>query len=220
MAEPSKASEDTSYGFAPLAPKRQESQDIVQLPGRSTISLGKVARKAKTSTKSAEEWDAKKMVIHDLYIIQDLSLPEVIKIMENENSFSQSYVVSLCSRPLKLTNCCRRKQYTTKLKEWGYEKNIKEADMKAIVKKDLKRKAENPLRPSAFRLRGKPVPNHKIERYEKDNGLANDDLDPLEATPSAISCDTPRSMPKSPTVQPEPSTEALGTGSQPTRMTG
>ena len=220
MTEPSNASEDTSYGFAPLAPKHQESLNILQQSGRSAISLGKVARKAKTGKKSAEQWDTKKMVIHDLYIIHDLSLSEIMKIMENEHSFSQSYVVSLCSRLLKLTNCCRRKQYTTKFKEWGYEKNIKETDMKAIVNKDLKRKAENPLRPSAFRLRGKPVPNHKIERYEKDNGLANDDLDSLEATPSAISCDTPRSMPESPTVQPEPSTEALGTGSQPTRMTG
>lgn len=61
------------------------------------MSLEKVARKAKTTTKSAEEWDAMKMVIHDLYIIQDLSLPEVIKIMENENSFSQSYVIPFCS---------------------------------------------------------------------------------------------------------------------------
>ena len=214
MAAPSKASEDTSCGFVPLAPKHQESQDILQHPGRSATSLGKVARKAKTSTKSAEECNAKKNTIHNLYVVHDLSLPEIMKIMENKNSFSQSYVVSLCSRLLKLTICCRRKQYTTKLKEWGYEKNIKETDMRAIVNKDLKRKAENPLRLSAFRLRGKPVPKHKIERYEKDNDLANDDLDPLKATPSVISCDTPRSMPKSSTAQPENSIEVVGTSNQ------
>ncbi|KAL8787109.1 MAG: hypothetical protein Q9195_007937 [Heterodermia aff. obscurata] len=193
MVEPSKASGDIPYGFAPLAPKPQESQDTLQGLGPSTIPLGKVARKAKTSTKSAEEWDAKKMVIHYLYIIQDLSLPEVIKIMENENSFSQSYAVPLraCAlQTLRTYNCRRRKQYTTKLKEWGYDKNIKETDMRAIAHKDLKRKAEDPLRPSTFRLRGKPVPNSKIERYEKDKGFLNDGFDPLAATPSAISCNT------------------------------
>ena len=86
--------------------------------------------------------------------------------------------------------------------------------MRAIVHKDLKRKAEDPLRPSAFRLRGKPVPKNKIERYEKDKGWLDDDLDPLEATPSIISCETPRSVPKSPTVQPETSDEVLSTSNQ------
>ena len=87
--------------------------------------------------------------------------------------------------------------------------------MRAMVRKDLKRKAEDPLRPSAFRLRGKSIPKHKIERYEKDKGLYNDDDDPLVATPSFISCDTPKSMPESPTVQPQASAEVLGTGNQP-----
>ena len=123
-------------------------------------------------------------------------------------------------RPLKLINFGRRTQYNTKLKEWGYEKNIKETDMRAIVNKDLKRKAEDPLRPSAFRLRGKPVPKHKVERYEKDKGLSNDDFDPLAATPSVISCDTPRSVPQSPTAQPDASSEGLATGMQLTGMNG
>ena len=218
MVALSNATEDTSCGFLPLVPKPQESQDTLQHPGRSAISLEKVARKAKTSTKSTEEWDAKRMAIHDLYIIHDLPLPEVIKIMENKNSFSQSYVIPFVlvalRRSLILTNCLRRKQYTTKLKEWGYEKNIRETDMRAIAHKDFKRKAEDALRPSTFRLRGKPVPNHKIERYEKEKCLFDDEFDPIEATPSFISCDTPRSMPNSPTVQPETSMEVWGTSNQ------
>ena len=114
----------------------------------------------------------------------------------------------------------RRTQYMTKLKEWGYEKNIRASDMRALVNKDLKRKAEDPLRPSAFRLRGKSVPKHKIERYEKDKGLFHDDFDPLVATPSVISCDTPRSIPRSPTVQPEASAEVLDTSMQLTGING
>ena len=100
-----------------------------------------------------------------------------------------------------LTGCCRRKQYITRLKQWGYEKNIKDEGMRAIVRKDLKRKAKDPLRPSSFRLRGRPVPKQKIERYEKDKGFAAGDLLTDEATPSAISCETPRSVSKSPPLQ-------------------
>ena len=86
-----------SCGFVPLAPKPQEFQDTLQHSEHSIISLGKVVRKAKNSTKSAEEWDVNRMLIHDLYMIHDLSLLEVIKIMENEHSFSQSCVVPFCA---------------------------------------------------------------------------------------------------------------------------
>ena len=67
----------------------------------------------------------------------------------------------------------RRTQYNTKLKEWRFEKNIKEKDMKAIARKELKRKAENPLKSSSFRLRGKPVPARKIERYMKQTDVGD-----------------------------------------------
>ena len=67
----------------------------------------------------------------------------------------------------------RRKQYTRKLKEWGYEKNVKDKDMAAIVRKDLKRRAEDPHRPSAFRLRGRPVTEQKIERYKSSRGISD-----------------------------------------------
>ena len=75
-------------------------------------------------------------------------------------------------RAIVLTSI-RRKQYTTKLKEWGYEKNVKEKDMAAIVRKDLKRRAEDPHRSSAFRLRGNPVPEQKIERYKIARGISD-----------------------------------------------
>lgn len=66
------------------------------------------------------------------------------------------------------------KQYKTKLKEWGLEKNIKDKDMRAIVRKDLKRKAENPSKPTKFRLRKRPVPPEKIERYKKAHSNCNE----------------------------------------------
>jgi len=114
-----------------------------------------------------------------------------------------------CS-PLKPDVETRVKQYNSKFKEWGFEKNIKETDMRAIVRKDLKRKAEDPFRATVFRLRKRLVPTEKIERYRRDHGLveetimsdagmpisiarsivAPDNL-PSAATPSDISCETP-----------------------------
>ena len=91
------ASGGSSCGFVPLAPKPQEPKDTLQDSEQSTMSLEKVVRKPKTSTKSAEEWNAKRMLIHDLYIIHDLPLLEVMQIMENKHCFSQSYVVPLCA---------------------------------------------------------------------------------------------------------------------------
>ena len=64
----------------------------------------------------------------------------------------------------------RRKQYNTKIVEWGMEKNIKRKEMNHIVRKDMQRRAENPTRKSAFRLRKQPVPAGKIDRYKKENG--------------------------------------------------
>ena len=81
-------------------------------------------------------------------------------------------------KTLKVASMLKRflrcKQYKTKLNEWGYEKNIKETDMKAIFRKDLKRKADDPLRPSTFRVRGRPVPQPKIDRYKRDQGFSED----------------------------------------------
>ena len=87
--------------------------------------------------------------------------------------------------------------------------------MAAIIVKDLKRKAEDPLRLSTFRLRGRPVPVQKIERYLKDKGqpqeldfLANAGIfksshvcvrvDQSTVTPSDISCETPIALPATP----------------------
>lgn len=107
----------------------------------------------------------------------------------------------------------RTKQYKSKLKAWGLGKNIKETDMRAIVRKYLKRKVKIPSRASIFRLRKRLVPTEKIERYRRDHGLVEETIvsdagtqyrlariivafdDILNiATPSDLSCDTPVSV--------------------------
>ena len=53
--------------------------------------------------------------------------------------------------------------------------------MKAIVRKELKRKAEDPLRPSTFRVRGRPVPQPRIDRYKRGHGGSGDGTIDLDA---------------------------------------
>lgn len=103
----------------------------------------------------------------------------------------------------KLTSYRSPTQYKTKLAEWGFKKNTKGKDMRAIVRKDVKRKAEDMLMPSSFRPRGRPVPNQRIERYKKEKGLTVGDRLSDEATPSDINCDTPRNLPENPPSEPE-----------------
>lgn len=78
------------------------------------------------------------------------------------------------------------KQYKSKFKDWGIEKNIKENDMRAIVRKDLKRKAEDPFRATIFRLRKRLIPTEKIERYKRDHGLVEGTIMSDGGTPISI----------------------------------
>jgi len=84
--------------------------------------------------------------------------------------------------------------------------------MRAIARKDRKRKADDPFKATTYRLRKRTVPPQRIERYKKDHHitsetsiseagmlkciatftLAKDDIG--LATPSDLSCETPQSL--------------------------
>jgi hypothetical protein len=58
------------------------------------------------------------------------------------------------------------RQYKQRVKKWSLEKNIKDSDMKVILRKQMKRKLEND-KESDFTIHGQPVQQHKIERYKQ-----------------------------------------------------
>ena len=64
-----------------------------------------------------------------------------------------------------------RIQYGSKLKEWGFEKNIKENDMRFIARKKIQRQNKDGSKASVIRLRKRPVPEQRVERYIKDKGI-------------------------------------------------
>lgn len=65
------------------------------------------------------------------------------------------------------------KQYKSKLNDWGLAKNIKSKDMRPIVRKDMKRRAEDPSKKTNYRLRRRPVPPERIERYKKMRAITD-----------------------------------------------
>ena len=75
----------------------------------------------------------------------------------------------------------RRKQYTTKIEQWGIGKNIKGNEMRAIIRKEKQRKMEHPPKESIFRVRKHPVEPHKIERFKREKCTSNDDSMMLDA---------------------------------------
>jgi len=84
--------------------------------------------------------------------------------------------------------------------------------MRAIARKDRKRKTEDPLKATTYRLRKRMVPPQRIERYKRDHHITDEtaisEAGMLKritslafangniglATPSDLSCETPRSL--------------------------
>ena len=83
--------------------------------------------------------------------------------------------------------------YKTRIDTWGLDKNKKESDMRAIVRKRDQRQRQG--KPSAFRVRGKAIDFGDIIRYWERRGLSIEDVvaqRTMSATPDAVvECSTP-----------------------------
>ncbi|MCJ1420438.1 hypothetical protein MMC32_006795 [Xylographa parallela] len=151
----------------------------VQLPSSHagpTTDTRPRSRQPKTTTRSEQDWEDQRPNITRLFVEQDLPLQDVIQMMDEQYHFKAS-----------------RKQYNTKIQQWHIGKNVRDIEMRAIVRKEMQRKMENPAKNSVFRVRKRPVNSQKIERFMRDKGFEGDDVIIMDAgTPSDISCDTPR----------------------------
>ena len=124
--------------------------DPVSITSSATTTPRKLAsRGTKSATKTDQEWESQKANFHQLYVIEKRTLKVAMEKMEEDHHFKAS-----------------RKQYTTKIKEWDMDiKNMKTHDMQAIIRKDRKRKVEDPLKESEFLVNGQIVERKKIERF-------------------------------------------------------
>ncbi|CZR57689.1 uncharacterized protein PAC_07578 [Phialocephala subalpina] len=83
------------------------------------------------------------------------------------------------------------RQYKRRITAWNLQKNVKDADMRVILRKKLKRELEGG-KESEFYVNERPVPPHKMARFAKRNEMTDDMiLEEQMPTPSYITCYTP-----------------------------
>ncbi|KAE9381166.1 hypothetical protein N431DRAFT_321189, partial [Stipitochalara longipes BDJ] len=122
----------------------------------------------------AEKWEAHRGLITRYYILEDKPLPEVKVIMALQHGFRAT-----------------ERQYKTRFVLWKLTKNIKEKDMKVMLRKSLKRELEDGKK-SEFYVDKRPVPPQKMARFAKRKDLTQEEiLEEQMPTPSYITCNTP-----------------------------
>jgi tetratricopeptide (TPR) repeat protein len=80
----------------------------------------------------------------------------------------------------------RRRQFYRKISEWGFEKNIKDKEMRALVQ-DLSQR-QNDGEDLTVELRGQQVDPMKIQRWQKRHGKVKDIVRPFSRNPSIGKC--------------------------------
>ncbi|KAM7207425.1 hypothetical protein V8F20_002305, partial [Naviculisporaceae sp. PSN 640] len=126
----------------------------------------------------APDWDSHQSAICHLYWTERKELPEVMKIMEHKYGFVAT-----------------RKQYKKQLKAWGYEKNIKAHEMRAMLQIQRRRLVEEGKQ-TRFKKRGVEVAVEKFARFRKRYKITElDEMYTLPneraTTPEYVSYETP-----------------------------
>jgi hypothetical protein len=116
---------------------------------------------------SAHDWEIRRLIIEELYWKGGRKLPEMMSIMKTIYNFSATYAIpTSCDGDRAIDSTYRKKQYKDQFKRWNFEKNIKTDEMKAIIR-IRKRRRDDEDKDTQFRLRQRPVPQEKIDRFMK-----------------------------------------------------
>ncbi|PQE15996.1 kinesin light chain protein [Rutstroemia sp. NJR-2017a WRK4] len=171
-------SEPPTYPATIRIPSNDQAARLQPQPQSvGSMQLGGEQTKAKKFT--AGDWEAHEKEITRLY--NKNSLVTIMNLMKERHGLEAT-----------------PKQYKNKLKKWGRNKNVQPHEMQFMIRKQQSRVLESG-KPSAFRVRGRPVPPGKISRYIRDHGIEtsrdndsnlDESTSPI-ATPGAISCYTP-----------------------------
>ncbi|KAF4445866.1 TPR-like protein [Fusarium austroafricanum] len=114
-------------------------------------------RRKKAPTLRAKDWEPYKARILELHDTQKKPLQKVKEIMEEEFNFVAEI-----------------RQYRTRITQWGKDKNIKPAEMAAIVRKRQQRKIlESDKNEQNFTVRGREVETYKIDRWMTRNEVSH-----------------------------------------------
>ena len=66
--------------------------------------------------------------------------------------------------------------------KWGVGKNVKDNEMRAIIRKEQQRKMEHPPKDSIFRVRKRPLEPQKIARFRRDKNVGDNDIVMIDAS--------------------------------------
>ena len=103
---------------------------------------------------------------------------------------------SILSQRLPLLIICSIRMYRQRIKDWGLDKNHKDKEMKAIVRKHEGRVAKG--KASTLRIRGRNIDYQDVVRYWKRKNISIDAVGALRSmskTPEAVECLTPLPSP-------------------------
>ncbi|KAI1765441.1 hypothetical protein GGR53DRAFT_490460 [Hypoxylon sp. FL1150] len=134
-------------------------------------------RSHRKRTHSPDVWEAHKAAIARLYLEENKRLKDVMEIMESQWGFRAS-----------------QKMYKTKLTQWKFFKNNRQADVANLLYLQRHRLAIG--KESTFRRNGKPI---DVEAYMRRRGISAFDLVEVADSgdlPPTVRCRTPPSVPK------------------------
>jgi hypothetical protein len=69
----------------------------------------------------------------------------------------------------------RERQYKRRIALWNLDKNIKDSDMKVMLRVQLQRRNQEG-KETAFYLHGRPVAHQKLERYLRRKALSENEI--------------------------------------------
>ncbi|KAK3948107.1 hypothetical protein QBC32DRAFT_382115 [Pseudoneurospora amorphoporcata] len=99
-----------------------------------------------------DEWEDHRGRIQELYQGQNLSLKEVMRIMEERHGFRAT-----------------QRMYKTRIKAWGLDKNFKESEVVELFR--LRRERERLGKPTTYKIRGREIDWDRVNSYVKRKGL-------------------------------------------------
>ncbi|KAK0639905.1 ankyrin repeat-containing domain protein [Cercophora newfieldiana] len=124
-------------------------------------------------TSSFKAWSDVYDTVYQLYWVEDRTLEETMSILKHQYSFSAT-----------------KKQWVSKLDQWKLKKNATAKEMQNMVRIQRKRRFEED-KDTRFNIRGRPVSQCNIDRWEKrQKGDSGEPVNEAE-TPSDISYNTP-----------------------------
>ena len=114
--------------------------------------------------RTEEDWVNRRSTIKKLYMDQNKTLPQTMKIMKEKHGFCATYATAMSSLCRTTTNyfSFRQKRYKEKIKAWGFEKNLTKRQSKFIARKALRRLDEG--KKTEFLVRGLKVSQEKVDR--------------------------------------------------------